>query len=306
MSVTVFGSLNLDVALRVPSRATWGQTVLVDDAAQAVGGKGLNQAVAAARFGSATRMAGAIGDDGAGALLRGALEAEGVDTRGLVTVPDATSGRATILIEPAGDNFIAVESGANRLATTEMGLAVLDSDTRVLLMQLETDIDAMAALLSHEASAPVRKIVNFAPALPEGRRLFELTDMLIFNQSEFAEYLQLDREPEGLEDLLVARRILTRPNQAVVVTLGASGSAAVWADDAMVSPGLKIDNVVDTSGAGDCFCGVVASCVDQGIGPEAALRLANAAAALSVTARGAAPSIPARSAVDAFLVSVTQ
>ncbi|WP_156841677.1 ribokinase [Novosphingobium aquimarinum] len=305
MSVTVFGSLNLDVALRVPSRATWGQTVLVDDAAQAVGGKGLNQAVAAARFGSKTRMAGAIGEDEAGALLRSALEDEGVDTRGLATISGATSGRATILIEPGGDNFIAVETGANRLATSEMALAVWDPGTRVLLMQLETDIDAMAALLSHEASAPVRKIVNFAPALPEGRRLFDLTDMLIFNQSEFAEYLQLDREPEGLEDLLVARRILSRPKQAVVVTLGASGSAAVWADEAMVFPGFRIDDVVDTSGAGDCFCGVVASCVDQAIDPKSALRLANAAAALSVTGRGAAPSIPARPAVDAFLASIT-
>jgi ribokinase len=291
-------------ALRVPSRATWGQTVLVVDAAQAVGGKGLNQAFAAARFGSETRMTGAVGDDDAGGLLRAALEAEGVDTRGVVTVLDATSGRATILIEPGGDNFIAVETGANRLATTEMALAVLNPDTRVLLMQLQTDIDAMAALLSHEASAQALKIVNFAPALPEGRRLFDLTDMFIFNQSEFAKYLQLDREPEDLQDLLVARRVLTRPNQAVVVTLGASGSAAVWADKQMVSPGLAIDDVVDTSGAGDCFCGVVAACVDQGIGFESALRLANAAAALSVTSRGAAPSIPARSAVNAFLASV--
>ncbi|EJL32562.1 ribokinase [Novosphingobium sp. AP12] len=300
MSVSVFGSLNLDIALRLPSRAGWGQTLLVDESEQAVGGKGLNQAVASARFGSVTRMAGAVGGDAAGAMLRSALEAEGVDTSHVEVLEGHGSGRATILIEPAGDNMIMVEAAANLKARADKVIGTIDAQTRVLLVQLETDIDQIAALFAHHAAGPVRKILNAAPALPAGSKLFGLSDMLIFNQSEFADYLQLDREPEALEDLLVARRLLTRPNQAVVVTLGAIGSAAVWAERAIFAPAIAAETVIDTSGAGDCFCGVVAACVDQGIGPEEALKLANAAASLSVGRRGAAPSMPLRAEVEAL------
>lgn len=304
MSVSVFGSLNLDIALRLPVRAAWGQTLLVDEGEQAVGGKGLNQAVAAARFGSATHMAGAVGGDAAGVMLRDALEAEGVDTAHVEVLEGRGSGRATILIEPGGDNIIAVEAAANLSARAAVALAALDAETRVLLVQLETDIDEIAALLASEAAAPVRKILNAAPAILPGSRLFDLCDMLIFNQTEFADYLGLDREPEGLDDLLVSRRLLTRPNQAVVVTLGAIGSAAVWADRAIFAPAIRAETVVDTSGAGDCFCGVVAACVDQGIGLEDALRLANAAASISVGRRGAAPSMPRRAEVDALVTAL--
>lgn len=303
MSVNVFGSLNLDLALRLPVRAAWGQTLLVQDGETAVGGKGLNQAIASARFGSQTRMAGAVGRDEAGAVLREALDADGVDTALVETLGDYASGRATILIEPAGDNMIMVEAGANLAARAGPSIAAIDAQTRVLLVQLENDVDELAALFASEAAWPVRKILNAAPAVPAGSRLFHLSDMLIFNQSECAEYLQLDREPENLDDLLVARRLLTRPGQAVVVTLGAAGSAAVWADRAIFSPAIRAEAVVDTSGAGDCFCGTIAACVDQGIGAQDALRLANAAASLSVAKKGAAPSMPMRREVDALVAA---
>jgi ribokinase len=297
MSVSVFGSLNLDIALRLPARAAWGQTLLVNDSEQAVGGKGLNQAIAAARFGSSVRMVGAVGNDAAGRMLRAALEADGVDASSVEVREGHESGRATILIEPGGDNMIVVEPAANLAARADNAI---DAATRVLLVQLETDVDQIAALFASDAAAGLRKILNAAPAIEAGSRLFELSDMLIFNQSEFAQYLQLDREPETFESLDIARRLLTRPNQAVVVTLGALGSAAIWADRAIFAPAVVAEHVVDTSGAGDCFCGVVAACVDQGIGPEAALRLANTAASLSVGRRGAAPSMPLRGEIDAL------
>ncbi|MEE4451670.1 ribokinase [Novosphingobium resinovorum] len=303
MSVTVFGSLNLDVALRLPARAAWGQTLLVAESDEAVGGKGLNQAIAAARFGSATRMAGAVGDDAAGARLLAALAAEGVDARHVEVLARQASGRATILIEPGGENMIAVEAAANLSADARQATGALDGETRVLLAQLETDIDQIAALFSSEPAAGLCRILNAAPAIPGGARLFDLADMLVFNQSEFADYLGLDREPEAPEDLTAARRLLRRPGQAVVVTLGAIGSAAILADRTIFAPALPADAVVDTSGAGDCFCGVLAACLDQGIdqriGLDHALRLANGAASISVTRRGAAPSMPTRAEVDA-------
>ena len=301
MSVTVFGSLNLDIALRLPSRATWGQTLLVDGSAQAVGGKGLNQAIAAVRFGSPTRMAGAVGNDAAGEMLRAALDADGVDIANVAVLRSAGSGRATILIEPAGDNMIVVETGANAHARADAGLAALDRDSRVLLAQLETDLDAVAAVFADPAAASLCKILNAAPAVPAGAKLFDLADVLIFNQAEFADYLALDREPEDIDDLLVARRLLTRSGQAIIVTLGAVGSAIIWADRAIFAPAVLAAAVVDTSGAGDCFCGVIAACIDQGIAPEQALRFANAAASIAVGRHGAAPSVPTRAEVAALL-----
>jgi ribokinase len=304
MSVIVFGSLNLDVVLRLPARAAWGETLLVSSQSTYVGGKGLNQAIAAARFGSSTAMVGATGDDEAGGALRGALESEGITREGVKVIAGAASGRATILIEPAGDNMIAVESGTNARASAAAAEAAFTGETRVLLAQLETDLDETAALFTRPEAQAMRKIVNLAPAVPRGERFFDLADMLIFNQTEFATYLALDREPECVEDLLVVQRRLLRPNQAAVVTLGAAGSVAVWADRTMVSPGYPTSDIVDTAGAGDCFCGVVAACVDQGIGPEGAMRYANAAASLSVRSAGAAPSIPRREAVEAFLAQL--
>jgi ribokinase len=301
MSVTVFGSLNLDIALRLPAKAAWGQTLLVAESAQAVGGKGLNQAVASARFGSPTRMAGAVGDDAAGEMLTAALVAEGVDITHVERLAGQGSGRATILIEPGGDNMIAVEAAANQAAQAAHAMGALGPETRVLLAQLECDIDQIAALFASEAAASTRRILNAAPAIPAGSKLFGLADLLIFNQTEFADYLQLDSEPEALDDLLIARRVLTRDDQAIIVTLGAVGSAAVWADRALFAPAIRAETVVDTSGAGDCFCGVIAACVDQGIAAEEALRLANAAASISVTQRGAAPSMPLRTQVDALM-----
>jgi ribokinase len=305
MSVVVFGSLNLDIVLRLPSRAAWGETLLVESQSSHVGGKGLNQAIAAARFGSPTAMAGATGDDSAGEMLRAALSQERIALDSVEVLAGVPSGRATILVEPGGDNMIVVESGANVLARAAGAAALLGGDARVLLAQFETDLDETAALFARPEAQAMRKIVNLAPAVPGGERFFDLADMLIFNQTEFATYLALDREPESVEDLLVVQRRLTRPNQAAVVTLGAAGAVAVWADRTMFSAGFPTSDIVDTAGAGDCFCGVVAACVDQGIGPEMALRYANAAASLSVRSAGAAPSMPRRADVEAFLAALT-
>ena len=299
MSVVVFGSLNLDIVLRLPARAAWGETLLVDTQATHVGGKGLNQAIAAARFGSVTAMTGATGDDPAGAALRDALATEGVATDGVAVLEGAPSGRATILVEPGGDNMIAVEAGANMQARAG---ALPLADVRVILAQLETDIDETCALFARPGAAAAHKIINLAPALTGGERFFDLADTLIFNQTEFATYLALDREPQALEDLLVVRERLTRPGQAAVVTLGAAGAVAVWADRALVSPSFPAPAIVDTAGAGDCFCGVLAAAIDQGLGIEAAMRFANAAASLSVRKAGAAPSMPSRDSVEAILI----
>lgn len=304
MAVSVFGSLNLDIVLQLPSRMAWGQTLLVEGSEQSIGGKGLNQAIAAARFGSITRMAGAVGDDEAGALLRGALEAEGVDITHVAVLPGQTSGRATILIAPDGDNMIAVEAGANLSATAGHARSSVKDGARVLLAQLETDIDEIAALFADPAAEHAYRILNAAPAIPAGAKVFELCDMVVFNQTEFADYLELETEPQELDDLMVARKLLTRPQQVVVVTLGALGSAAIWADRSVFVPAIPASRVIDTTGAGDCFCGVLAACIDHGMDVEEGLQHANAAASLSVARPGAAPSMPARAEVDLLIAGL--
>jgi ribokinase len=174
--------------------------------------------------------------------------------------------------------------------------------TRVALAQLETPVAAIEAFFSAPAAGSARKILNAAPAVAGGAALFPLADMIIFNQSELATYLQSDSEPQSLEALLPVRRFLTRPNQAAVVTLGALGAAAIWADRTLLVEGFAVEPL-DTTGAGDCLCGVIAGAVANGVGPERALTLANAAAALSTLTPGAAQAIPQWDQVEAFVAA---
>lgn len=298
MSVCVLGALNLDHVTTVPALPPPGTTVLATSLRSFPGGKGLNQAVAAARMGSATMMLGAIGDDAAGAILLEALGQAGVDAGGIAVRAGLPSGQTHIAVAADGENHVIMIAGANGTLVAEQGRAAAP-DARVFLAQLETPIEATEAFFTTEAAQKGRKILNAAPALAEGARLFAMADMLIFNQAEFATYLQLDAEPRDVEALLPVRRLLTRPNQAAVVTFGAIGAAAIWADRTLFVEAFPT-TPVDTTGAGDCFCGTVAAAVDQGIGPERALALANAAASLSTMEPGASTSMPSRARIDAL------
>jgi len=276
-------------------------TVMADSVSLACGGKGLNQAVAASRS-APTVMIGAVGDDDAGGLLIDCLVQARVDVSGVVRLPDHPTGRARISVSPSGENQIVVTTGANgAMAGLDVASKIPDG-ARVVLAQLETPVAAIEAVFSSEAARSARKILNAAPAVADGAALFPLADMIIFNQSELATYLQLDQEPQALEALLPVRRFLTRPNQAAVVTLGALGAATIWADRTLVVEGFAVDPV-DTTGAGDCLCGVIAGAVANGIGPERALTLANAAAALSTLTPGAAQAIPLWDQIEAFVAA---
>ncbi len=276
-------------------------TVMADSVSLACGGKGLNQAVAASRS-APTVMIGAVGDDEAGGRLIEFLVQAGVDIGGVWRLAEQPTGRARISVAPGGENQIVVTAGANAALGALDLVSKMPARSRVALAQLETPIAAIEAFFSAQAAASARKILNAAPALPEAAALFPLADMIIFNQSEVATYLQLDCEPQSLEALLPVRRFLTRPNQAAVVTLGALGAAAIWADRTLRVDGFAVDPL-DTTGAGDCLCGVIAGAVANGIGPERALTLANAAAALSTLTPGAAQAIPRWDQIEAFVAA---
>jgi ribokinase len=291
--------LNLDEICRVPVLPGPGMTVIADGVSLACGGKGLNQAAAASRS-APTAMIGAVGEDEAGVQLIDFLVQAGVDVGGVLRFRDHSTGRARISVSPSGENQIVVTSGANGAIRSQDISSRLPQGAKVALAQFETPLAAIEAFFTADAMGYARKILNAAPAVVGGDALFPLADMIIFNQSELATYLQLDCEPQSLGALLPARRFLTRPTQAAVVTLGALGAAAIWADRTLLVEGFAVEPL-DTTGAGDCLCGVLAGAIANGLGSERALTLANAAAALCTLTAGAAQAIPSWDQVEAFV-----
>ena len=301
MTVFVLGSINLDAVARVDDLPRPGETVAGKSLELFLGGKGANQAVAAARMGAATRLMGAVGGDDSGAGLKAKLAGYGVQVADVAELQGAPTGQAHVWVADNAENMIVVTAGANAMITPQQVAATPIEGQRVLLCQLETPATAIEALFRAGAAKGALRILNAAPALPQGAALFPPTDILIVNQTELASYAKLDREPVKLEEVSVAsRKLMSRPDQTIIVTLGAAGAAVVRRDEAFLVEGKKV-KAIDTVGAGDCFCGALAATLSQGLDLGEAVELANAAAALSVQKAGAAPSMPSRREVEAFL-----
>ncbi|WP_174274307.1 ribokinase [Sphingomonas bacterium] len=300
LAVIVLGSINEDIVAQVEDLPRRGETVAALRIDRSPGGKGLNQAVAAARFGARVTLRGAVGDDAAGALLRTEMEKAGLDTAGVDIVANTATGQALIYLARNGDNSIVVATGANadygaaRLAATPLPACT------VLLTQFESTIDAIEALFSGGGDRPLR-ILNAAPALLGGRSLLPLADIVILNETELQTFAG-SLAPLLDDEMLVAaaRRLISRPDQRVMVTLGADGCRSIDAATMESIPAFPVA-VVDTVGAGDCFCGVFAAAMAEHMTITDALRYAAAAAALSVGRRGAATAMPYRAEVEAFL-----
>lgn len=294
--VVVCGSLNMDLVARVAALPRPGETVGGRGLQRLPGGKGLNQAVAAARMGARVALIGARGDDADGATLAALAADEGIDTRGVAVrdpgaMPAAHTGLAQVLVADDGENVIVVHGGANATLTPDearAALAAVAPGVRVALAQLETPPDAIAAFFEAARARGARTLLNTAPALPEARALFGLADIIVLNGTELAHYAGAT---SAAEEASAARALLGRPGQAIIVTLGAGGAVAVTAEGVTHHPAPEVA-VVDTTGAGDCFCGVLAAMLVQGLHLEAALPSAVHAASLAVTRVGAAPSMP--------------
>jgi len=299
MAVQVTGSINVDLIQSVDALPKPGETVLARRSARLPGGKGANQAVAAARMGAATRMIAAVGADDAGRWMAEQLSAEGIDIRGVATLADSPTGTAYIAVDSAGENQIIVASGANAGLSPDR-IGAMMPDTRVLLAQLEIPVETVRACFTAPDARSCIRILNAAPALPEVAALFGETDILIVNQHELALYLDRAEPIRDVRDALAARDLLTREDQAVVVTLGAQGAVAVRRQSHFHAPGLPVEPV-DTIGAGDCFCGALAALLDAGQALEEALPFANAAAALCTQKQGAIPAMPSRAEVAALV-----
>ena len=299
MSVCVLGSINQDIVASVEEIPRAGETVIASGVEHFPGGKGANQAVACALMGADTLMIGAVGADEAGASLSGFLRESGVDTQGVVVKAGEPTGQAFINVASSGENAIVVASGANETLSSE---DIDDSwvfGRTVFLSQLETPIATIEALFSTAVAKAGMRILNAAPARPEGALLFPLLDILIVNETELADYAGLSAIPTSDDAIAdAARQLFSGALHCVVVTLGAQGALLVEQTH-MERISARPTRVVDTTGAGDCFCGALAASLSARITLVDALQRANIAASLSVERPGAASSMPRLDEVEA-------
>jgi len=290
--VVVVGSLNMDLVARVARLPVPGETVPGSRFATVPGGKGANQAVAAARLGARTAMIGCVGDDDFGARLRAGLEADGVDCSALRTAESTPSGVALIAVDQAGRNGIVVVPGANgQLAPADVDAAErLIAGARIVILQLEVPIDT-AVHAARRARALGRTVVlNPSPARPLPAGLLGCVDLLVPNEIEAA---ALTGAPVvSVDDAIAAGRHLRAGGAGtVLVTLGAAGAVTVAADGERHAPAPRVE-AVDTTAAGDTFLGGLCAALVGGRTLAGAVAFGQAAAALCVTRRGAQPSIP--------------
>jgi ribokinase len=291
--IIVFGSINLDLIFRLPSIPRPGETVLGPSTRIEPGGKGANQAVAAARDAAEVIMAGAVGRD---ALADGALRLlrEGTVDLQRVKQVDASTGCAAIAVDPDGNNAIAVGSGANLFAeASQIEDALLDPEA-TLVLQMEVPPAETARLIARARAAGARIVLNLAPAAALPEDVLRSVDLLVANETEatwLAAYLGCEATAASLHERLVG--------VAVVLTRGSNGADIASREATWHEPAEPVQ-AIDTTAAGDCFVGVLAHRLDRGETLRAAVRRASIAAALCCTRHGSQGSIPLQAETDAF------
>lgn len=302
-SLVVVGSINLDLVVRCAALPRPGQTVTGDDLHEVGGGKGANQAVAAARLGARATLIGRVGGDAAGRRLREGLLAEGVAVPIELVTPEVSSGTAIIAVEHSGENHILLVPGANACLTP----ADVDRHAEhirsagVLLLQLEVPVETVIAAARLARSAGVRVLLDPAPAPAHLDPALYHVDLLSPNRSE-AEAL-VGRPLPTIADLTeAARELVARGAGAVVITLGAEGALLCAAGVARHLPAFPI-HAVDATAAGDAFKAGLAMRWAEGAALDEAVRFALAAGALAASRPGAQPSLPRRNAVESLLAT---
>lgn len=296
--IVVVGSLNMDLVVRVERHARPGETLLGSDYEMHPGGKGANQAVAAARAGGKVRMIGRVGNDAFGDTLLDGLAAAGIDSRA-VQRSERPSGVAFITVDSQAQNSIVVASGANAALTPADLAAGLFSGVSVLLLQLEVPLATVLAAARFGRAAGAFTILNLAPAQKLSAAELADIDLLLVNESEAASLLKLDEAGVCAKPLEAAKKLIRLVPKAVL-TLGAGGAAWAARDASGLQRAFPI-TPVDTTGAGDAFAGALAVALAEGLGLPQAVRFGAAAGALAATGAGAQPALPQREAIMQLL-----
>jgi ribokinase len=286
--ITIIGSINFDLIASSPKLPEPGETLTGHHFATAAGGKGANQALAAARAGAATRIVGAVGNDSFAPQALALLRAEGVDLSRVATRGDAT-GVALITVEDSGENTIVVIPAANGLVTPE-DVHAADLDGGYLLLQMEIPLPAIEQAIAVSENSETTCILNIAPWRDDAAALLPRADIIIANETEFdlaSSALELDGADRKTRMIDFAEHY----GRTVIVTLGSEGVMIATPDEHYTVPALKIQPV-DTVGAGDTFCGYLAASLDSGLNLRDACTRAAHAASLACLKTGAQPSIP--------------
>ena len=300
-NILVIGSSNLDLIVRLPHLPTVGQTVTDGRFYQANGGKGANQAVAAARAGGNVTFLTAVGKDDAGSAMLESFKRDGMDMNHVIVASDTHTGTALIMFDKRGDNYLAVAPGANdRVTATHIDAAEnLIRNAAMIVMQMELPAAATQRALEVAKQSNIPVLFNFAPARLGEVHVTDAMTGLVVNENEASE---LTGKPvtNAAEAQVAAAILRARGPRFVLVTLGAQGVCGIDENGAFQEGAIPA-KAVDTTAAGDTFCGALAVALVEKSPLRDAIRFASAAAAISVTRIGAQPSIPTRREIDAML-----
>ena len=300
--IIVFGSINMDLNMRVKNFPQAGETLLSRSYSTTPGGKGANQALSAARLGVKTALIGKVGDDGFGNRMMHVLRRNEVITSGVTRSEIFPTGMAMVLRNAAGENQIIVASGANSEVSAEQAPAEILGAGNYLLVQMELPMEQNAIVMKAAQENGAKVVMNLAPALSIPKPMLKLVDYLIVNQIEarqLGKKLGVDID-QGAEKLAYALAKEGKLN--CLITLGDKGSVLVSpTGDAWAMESIKLEQVVDITGAGDSFCGTFTACLHEGKKPEKAMRYATAAAALACKKEGTIESYPYLNDIEEML-----
>ncbi len=297
--IIVFGSINMDMNVNVKSFPQAGETVLAHSYTLSPGGKGANQALASARMGAKTALVGKVGDDAAGLRILNYLKRHEVMTSGVAKSEFLPTGMATVFKNKQGENSIIVASGANAEVSESQVPTDILHNKNVLLTQMEIPLEQNAIVMKRAYDTGARVVLNMAPAGEVPKQLLAVVDYLIVNLIEarqLAKTMKIKAESDTKE---LARTLAKEGRLTCIITMGKDG--VVCAEDhgkGFTVPALKIDNVVDTTGAGDCFCGTFAACLHEGRTLIVAVKMAIVASGISCTHEGTMDSYPYLSEIE--------
>lgn len=292
--IVVFGSLTIDLNVVVPHLPTPGETVLSPTYEWMPGGKGANQAISAARSGAKVAMVGMVGDDGFGTRVINNMKKESIWASGVGRSNDMPTGCATVFIdEKSGENQIVIAAGANMQTSADQLPSEILGPDNVVLMQMEVTHDENWEVIRRAHEKGARTILNIAPAAPVPREILEILDILIVNRIEaeqIAEKLGLEIESDAMK---LAHALANQCDLTCIVTLGPKGSVAVCnkKKKGWIVPCMPLEKVVDTTGAGDAYCGAFTAALFKGKSIPEAMRFASIAGTLACRGKGAQASI---------------
>jgi ribokinase len=305
--IIVFGAINMDMQMRIKDFPRPGETILAPSYDMSPGGKGANQALAAARGGVKTALVGKVGDDAMATRILNSLRRNEVMTSGVATSDYLPTGMAVIQVSAQGENQIIVALGANGDVTADQVPDEVLKPGNVLLLQMEVSLQENITLMERAKKHGVKIILNLAPAFRLPQKALELVDYLVVNELEARMMAEAIGIPSGQDLMMMAKALSAKGGLDCIITLGNKGAIAMGENGTgWRVPAMELKEVIDTTGAGDCFCGTLAAAIHSKFALASAMRRASVAASLSCMKKGAQESYPYAADIEEILETFPQ